>query len=258
MRPVDQSSWAKKELPTESFHLDTAVFSDPGCDTTCGLFGPLHYEPGYTYPLIVWLHGCPSDERQLMRVMPLISMRNYVATAPRGLPRDGVFEESEADYSWDQSDECIYRAEERIFDCIDIASRKFSINRRKIFLVGFDGGGTMAFRVGMNNPSAFAGVASLCGSFPSGRTPFGNLTLARRLPILLSVGQDSTEYPPEAVCKDLRLFHTAGLSIALRQYSTGHELSAQMLGDVDRWIMEQISSAGTRGPESDSPKLFEL
>ena len=48
-------------------------------------FGPQHYEPQYAYPLIVWLHGRGDDERQLLRVMPHVSMRNYVAVAPAAI-----------------------------------------------------------------------------------------------------------------------------------------------------------------------------
>src|SRR4051794_5650794 len=54
------------------------------------LFTPLHYERNYAYPLIVWLHGPGDDERQLKRIMPLVSMRNYGAAGPRGTVETGV------------------------------------------------------------------------------------------------------------------------------------------------------------------------
>ena len=44
----------------------------------------------------------------------------------------------------------------------------------------------------------------------------------------------------------LRLFHAAGLSIVLRQYPCGQELTEQMLRDVDRWIIEQITAGADR------------
>jgi phospholipase/carboxylesterase len=111
----------------------------------------------------------------------------------------------------------------------------------RVFLAGFDAGGTMAFRVAMNYPDRFAGVLSICGAFPSGHRPFGRLTQARRLPMFLAVGRDSREYPPFRACADLRLLHAAGMSITLRQYPCAQELTQQMLRDVDRWIMEQIA-----------------
>ena len=115
----------------------------------------------------------------------------------------------------------------------------------------------MAFRVAMNHPDRFAGVLSLCGSFPSGSAPFGNLLEARRLPLFLAVGRDSREYPPEEVCRNLRLFHSAGLSVTLRQYPCGHQLSPQMLIDLNRWMMEQVAPAETAGSQSESHWLPE-
>jgi predicted peptidase len=39
-------------------------------------FAPEGYEANYAYPLVVWLHNAGGDERQLARVMPLVSTRN--------------------------------------------------------------------------------------------------------------------------------------------------------------------------------------
>jgi phospholipase/carboxylesterase len=245
--------------PETVFQIESALFSPPAQDTTYALFAPLHYESGYAYPLIVWLHGRGNDERQLLRIMPQVSMRNYVAIAPRGLcgatagtvsifapakmglsPSEGL--SPSADFGWRQTDEDIQQAEQRVFDCIAAAEQKLHVSPQRVFLAGFDCGGTMAFRLAMNRPERFAGVLSLGGPLPAGRSLFGNLVLARRLPMFLAAGRHSAEYPAEAVCDNLRLLHSAGMSVTLRQYPCGHELTPQMLGDVDRWIIEQITA----------------
>jgi phospholipase/carboxylesterase len=227
------------------FVIESALFTPPSSDASRALFAPLHYEPNYAYPLIVWLHGPGNDEWQLMRIMPLVSMRNYVAVAPRGFCAQGTDQDS-GGWGWSQAPERIHEAEQRVFDAVEAASQKFNVAPQRIFLAGFDCGGTMAYRVAMNHPSRFAGVISLGGAFPSGQNPFGQWTQARRLGVFLGVGRDSFDYPPERVCEDLRLFHTAGISITLRQYPCGHQLSPQMLTDLDRWIMEQITAEGSR------------
>lgn len=53
---------------------------EPVCRSS--LFVPMHYEKGYSYPLIVWLSdtGKPCD--RISRVMPKISLRNYFGVAP--------------------------------------------------------------------------------------------------------------------------------------------------------------------------------
>ena len=66
---------------------------------------------------------------------------------------------------------------------------------------------------------------------------------ARQLAVFLAAGRRSTVYGEKQVCDDLRLLHTAGMSITLRLYPCGHELSPQMLSDVDRWIIEQITAS---------------
>lgn len=232
--------------------VDSASFSIGEVDFPHALFAPLHYAPGYAYPLIVWLHGCGSDERQLQRVMPQLSMQNHVAVAPRGIAMPDAGEAGRERYSWMQSDEHIQHAEQRVFDAIELAGRKYHVHSRRVFLAGFDAGGTMAMRIALSHPSRFAGVLSLCGEFPTGRTPFSNLVAARRLGIFLATGRGSQEYPAAKVCDDLRLLHTAGLSITLRQYPCGHELMPQMLSDVDRWIIEQITQPQPATVESDA------
>jgi len=233
---------APRPSSDSTLHIQSALFSPSFSETICALFAPMHYEPGYAYPLIVWLHGRGDDERQLARVMPLVSMRNYVAVAPRGFRVEADEDSEIPGYGWEQSEEAITRAEQQVFDSITVAQRKFHVSRRRVFLAGFDCGGTMAFRLAMRHPRHFAGVLSLCGTFPGGYAPLGRLVEARQLQVFLAVGRDSRDYPPQKVCEDLRLFHAAGLSTTLRQYPCDHELSPQMLSDVDRWIIEQITA----------------
>jgi phospholipase/carboxylesterase len=180
----------------------------------------MHYEPGYAYPLVVWLHASPGNEQELRQVMPLVSMRNYVAVAPRG---PSVARCQVNAYGWRQTGDDIERAEECIAHCVDLAERRFSIHADRIFLVGHGSGGTMALRVAWNNPSCYGGVATLGGPL-----------MARK----------SRLYPDDRVCHDLRLLHSAGCTVALRQYPGDDELTTNMLSDLDRWLMELVCGNG--------------
>ena len=205
--------------------------------------------PGYAYPLLVWLHGPDADEGQLLRIMPIVSMRNYVAVAPRGLSivRRGCNGEK---LDWPQTPEHVYEAEQRVFEAVAAARERYNIAEQRVFLAGFDSGGTMAFRIAMGHPRRFGGVLSLAGRFPHGYAPFSQLTEARRLPVFLCVCRDSRQYSPVDACADLRLLHTAGMSVMLRQYPCGHELMPMMLRDLDRWIIDQITSGQDRCAEA--------
>ena len=235
---------------------DDGVRGDGVCDDgACHrFFGPLHYEPNYAYPLIVWLHGSGDNEDQLKRIIPLISMRNYAAAAPRATVVIDEDDPERSGYCWSQSEDHIVLAEQRIFDCIEAAQRRYHVAANRIFLAGVDSGGTMALRTAMNHPHRFAGVLSLGGAFPVGHAPLCRLTDSRRVPLFLAVGRDSKRYPSREVCENLRLFYTAGMEVTLRQYPLGDQVTAQMFEDMDRWIMERVcdstSTSGDLAPSS--------
>jgi phospholipase/carboxylesterase len=225
-------------------HIAAARYSVAQGELHAALFAPLHYEPNYAYPLLVWLHGPRDNESQLKRVMPLISMRNYVAVGPRG-PRYDDRMAAGSGYSWSQSVAEWSIAEQRIFDAIELAQARFHIAPGRVFLAGYDCGGSMAFRVAMDQPERFAGVLSLCGRFPNSEAPLRRLSDARRVPLFLACGRDSRSYTTVEVCSNLKLFHSAGMNVSLRQYPCDHEIVPAMLADMDRWIMEQISGCSS-------------
>lgn len=248
MNRVTSSSRAtqRNETPPPQFILDEAVFShETSADWPHCIFAPLHYERNYPYPLIVWLHGPNDDERQLLRIMPSISVRNYVAVAPQGLlidenPADGC---RASGLTWPQASDARQTAESAVLDCISLVSRKFHISPKRIFLAGFDTGGTMAFRIALNQPQRFAGVISLGGPLPEGDAPLRYFSQARDLSVFLGIGKYSPFYSESQACENLNLLHAAGFQVTLRLYPCGQEVAPQMLRDLDRWVIEEINAA---------------
>ena len=227
----------KKSDATGVYQVEQALLSTSDSDAARHMFFvPLHYERNYAYPLLVWLHGPGDDERQLQRVMPLVSMRNYVAVGPRGSVRD-----EGPGFTWQQSESGIAAAEQSVFAAIEAAQERFNIARQRIFVGGYASGGTMAFRVALRHPSAFAGALSIGGPFPSGNMPLLQLDRLRRLPFFIAQGRDAVDYPVEQTCQELRLFHAAGLKATLRQYPCGDEVTTVMLHDMDVWMMERVT-----------------
>jgi phospholipase/carboxylesterase len=201
------------------------------------VFVPMHYEQRYSYPLVVWLHGPSGNEQQLQQVMPIVSLRNFVAVAPRGT----VLEENSVNaFSWKQSPAHIELAEDRVFDCIDIAKRQFNIPNERIFLAGYGCGGTMAVRIAWNHPDRFKGAATIGGSLPECHRPLHHVNRLRQLPLLLACGQNASVFDQQLVCDNLRLLHSAGMTVALRQYPCADDLRTTMLNDLNNWVMSIV------------------
>jgi len=181
------------------------------------VFVPQGYEPGYDYPLLVWLTD-PGKQFDLGRAMVRLSLRNYVAVQPA---RDGA---------------AIWRAIDKVRD-------RLSIHPRRVWLVGQAAGGTEAFRLVCRHPEAFAGAVSLGGPFPLDEGVFGRLAEIRRLPLLwcrraVDVAADASGFD-----RTLRLFHAAGATLAVRIYQRGGGLSRPTLRDVNKWLMDELCGA---------------
>lgn len=223
-----------------ALNIGRASFCAGSTADAYSVFAPVHYEARYAYPLLVWFHGPGANENQLKRIMPLLSMQNYVAVAPRGTTPLADNAHTARRYTWTPAPPHLAIAEDRLFSSIEAASTQYNVASDRVFLAGFDVGGTMAYRLALSYPNRFAGVISLGGSFPNGESLLSRLDEVRRLPLFLGCGRDSTTLPTAAVCDDLRLFHSAGLNITLRQYPCCQEISPDMLADMNRWMMEQL------------------
>jgi phospholipase/carboxylesterase len=211
------------------------------------MLAPLHYERNYAYPLLVWLHDDGGSERELQRIMPLVSLRNYVSVAVRGTRQVG------RGFGWTESPAEIFAAESRVADAVAAAQQRFHVHPERIYLAGHGAGGTLAMRLAIRGPGCYAGGASIGGNFPQGHSPLARLAAARRSRLLIMHCRDSESYPVERVCDELSLFHAAGMSVTLRQYPCGDELTTQMLRDLDVWLMEQVTGVATADLEEPAP-----
>lgn len=228
---------APSENQRLTFEQSLAKFNAPRAPRF-SLFSPLHYEPNYAYPLVVWLHGPRDDERQLNRVLPHMSVRNYAAIGPRGTC---LHDDDTPGFHWGENDGAVLAAETHVLEAIDAARKRWNIAADKIFLAGFQCGGTMALRLGLRHSHLFAGALSIGGPFPISGQPLVALQHARRLPLFIGYGRDSDTYTVDRVCAELRLFHAAAMKVSLFQYPCGDELTTKMLVDVNRWIMERVT-----------------
>lgn len=245
-------------VPTQTLSPGSAQISAGRICTSGGeglehsLFVPLHYEKNYAYPLVVWLHSHGDNHRQLKRIIPVVSLRNYVAIAPRG-----TAEIDERTSRWEQTEGDILEAQWRVTQCIELAQQRCNVHTERMFIGGHADGGTMALRLALRMPHLFAGAFSIGGPLPQEHAPLINVQNARQLPLLLMQGSDSARYPTDHLCRDISLLHTAGMGAAVRQYPCGDDLTTQMLADANSWLMERVTGARSAADDAVVPDLGE-
>ncbi len=212
-------------------------------------FLPLHYEPNYRYPLIIWLHSDGFNENQVDHVMPHISVRNYVAAGVRGVrAADSVGHR----FDWHDSPAAIQAAHEAVAETIEQACSQFSIHDSRIVLAGYGSGGTMALRIAMRQSEQFAAVVSLGGKMPHGGQAINALSQLRRrrLAMLWAWAAENPRFNPNSLRSDIQLAMMIKASLEVRQYPTDDEMDTVVLSDVNQWIMRQVI-ADPSGASSD-------
>jgi hypothetical protein len=56
----------------------------------------------------------------------------------------------------------------------------------------------------------------------------------------MATSRENRVYPASRVCRDLRLLHAAGCTVALREYPGSDALTSNMLADLNCWLMELV------------------
>ncbi|ODT98996.1 MAG: esterase [Planctomycetes bacterium SCN 63-9] len=235
-------------------------------------FIPRQYEPNYAYPLLVLFHGRGANEDQLVRSMPSVSWRNYVALALRG-PEEVIKRDRLIGYDWgsafDRPDssksrhhhsrreseaEIVHKAlhdtepdplaklEESIFTAIRRTRRLVHVHSERIFLVGSGEGAAVAYRLGLTYPERFAGVVAINGWLPQGFRPLGRLKDCRQLPVLAVHGAWNSRVPLENAKRDIAGLRAGGLGVAFQAYPSANRPTSPMLADVDTWIMKHCTT----------------
>lgn len=200
------------------------------------LFIPAGYERNYAYPLLVYLHDAGQDASQLHRVMPQISLQNYVGCAFASPCQSGRRR------AWQQNDSIVYSALDGLSKVVQNAQNRLNINDKKIFLIGTGLGGSMAIRLAFLYHERIAGVISLNGELPTTGPWLSRLKVARHIPVLLAHYRNSRVFSEQRLCENLILLHSAGFSVTMRQYPCDDSGCEQVYRDANRWVMESVTS----------------
>ncbi|MBI5758888.1 MAG: hypothetical protein HZA46_10265 [Planctomycetales bacterium] len=207
------------------------------------LFVPEHYEPKYAYPLIVWLQADGTAASDFTKLMSQISSRNYFGfslsgTTPAANNNPDVL-------SISSDDNPIVAVEERLFETVKQLRRDYHIHSERIFIAGFGDGATLALQLGLRRPEWFAGIASLAGQFPNMPLALNRFRDLIGKRVFLGTGSRNASCGETDLLRTGRLLHTAGLRVCTRFYDAGHELSADMLTEVNRWVMAEMYAPAT-------------
>ncbi len=202
---------------------------------TLSLFVPDNYEPGYAYPLIVWLEG--SETQDLPSLMSQISPQNYLGLAlghPPGSGKLGGLGQG-AD-----SELAASQLEDHLYDSVCRLRRCYHVHSERIYVAGFAEGATTALSLLLRRPEWLAGAIALHGTLPDRRRSLARFRDLQGKRVLLATGARDQLATAGQIVRTGRLLHSAGLDVTTRIDDAGRELTPSGLRQIDHWVMEAL------------------
>lgn len=199
-------------------------------------------------PLLLLLHGIGSNEADLFGLAPYLDGRFFVVSARAPVVMGaGAFGWFNIEFtpSGPVADAAQARASLSLAaNFIDELTDAYALDSRRVYLLGFSQGAMMSLGLTLALPSDVAGVVAMSGRLPSRdlQPPDTQGALAG-LPVLVTHGLYDPVLPISNG-RDIRdRMNAAGAALTYREYPMGHEVSAECLQDVARWLTDTLTAA---------------
>ena len=163
------------------------------------VYVPSSYRPDRAAPLVVFLHGHPQSETDLLSppfVAALAERTGSILIAPYG--------RGEYDFRKTASD---------VYDALDAATSAFSIDRRRRYLVGYSMGGFSVFEVGPVRPRDWDAVMSISGGL-LGHDAQAVLSTMRLTPFYVLTGSADTSVPTQYPASTAAFLQSRGIPVS--------------------------------------------
>jgi polyhydroxybutyrate depolymerase len=163
-------------LKPNTTRLDSGTFRDD-LDLRTGKYQRhflLHIPKGYTgarpLPLVVVLHGAFSTAREMEKWSGwsrLADREGFIVIYPEGIGILGFLQHWNAGHCCGKAVEDDWNDVSFIEEAIDGTSRQYTVDKRRIYMMGFSNGGMMTYRFAAERSSLLAAAASVSGAINS-------------------------------------------------------------------------------------------
>ncbi|MCX7890741.1 MAG: phospholipase [Burkholderiales bacterium] len=208
-------------------------------------------------PLLVLLHGGGANEGDLLGLVPYLDPRFQIAAA-----RAPHRVEAGA-YSWFRTTftaggPVVHEGQEAdsrkaLATFIDGVIARHGADHRRVFLLGFSQGATVALSLALTVPRQIAGVVAIGGRML--REVLPSMASAARvagLPVFVAHGIHDDVVPIGRARATREFLRGLGLELAYREYPSGHQISAQALTEIAAWLADRLDAPPRRAAAPDA------
>jgi poly(3-hydroxybutyrate) depolymerase len=200
----------------------TYEFKEAGKEMEYALFVPSKYDKEKKTPLLVALHGLGGNPQQIIRSRGLTEeaeKRGYVVVAPMGYNSKGWygvkgpgggFGKGKFGKGGDDPPNLRELSEKDVMNVVGLVRKEFTIDDKRIYLLGHSMGGAGAWHLGTKFADTWAGLAPIA---PAAFGPPLGLDKIKHMPVIVVQGDKDTLVRPEgtrrwvAKLKELGITH---------------------------------------------------
>lgn len=202
---------------------------------------------------VVWLHGLGADGYDFAPIIPELGLpadHGIRFIFPHAPVRPVTLNGGMAMRAWydilslDRNglqDEAGVRDSERIVQGFLKAEEDAGIASDRIVLAGFSQGGAITLHAGLRYPKKLAGLLPLSTYLPLQHLLATEASAANRsVPMLMCHGSHDPVLPYELGRGSCEVMESLGYTIDWREYSMAHQVCAEQIEDIGRWLRERL------------------
>jgi phospholipase/carboxylesterase len=209
------------------------------------------YEPDGAgpHPAILTLHGRGANAFDLLSLAPYLCGGKFMMICPQGLLETPIGPDA-VGYAWFPMSmggppdvAAILSSQKLLLAFLDQCLARYSIDAKKLVVLGFSQGGLMAHSLALAHPERFAALAALSSWLPEElvqQLPIGEGV--RSLPALVHHGTQDPMIEVDRARDSVERLRGLKMPLTYREYDMGHEIRPRSLTDLSAWLEEKVLS----------------
>ncbi|MDT0112105.1 alpha/beta hydrolase [Listeria booriae] len=203
------------------------------------IYEPINRKTNDVFPTVFALHGLGADELDLPGILESVMDRFVIVGIRGGLQKGPGYAFYKPVVDGEPSEESITYAANDIHNFIEKISRQYpTIDRKNMYLLGFEQGGIVAMTEFVRNGGMYHGGIFLSAKLPAFLEKSPKNLLLKNKRIFVGHGVDDAIVPVEEGERITRFFKTMSDNVTMRTYYVQHNVNAAEEDEIIDWLTE--------------------
>jgi phospholipase/carboxylesterase len=201
---------------------------------------------------IIWLHGLGADGKDFVPIAHEIKLPVAVRYLFPHAPQQPVtINGGMIMRAWydiiafnGPIDSAGIQASQAAIENLIAQEKQRGIGANNIYLAGFSQGGAIALYTGLHHAEKLGGIIALSSRLPQAEKLPEKMN-AYKPPIFMAHGRSDSIIPYSTGSHSATLLKEGGYQLEWREYDMPHSVCAEEVSDIERWLIQQLSSHST-------------